>query len=96
MGRPFKQYLNAPRIYSCGSCRSHVSDHEEIISKVRLRPCSPVPESMHESAQRHSSQAALGSLDLRASCCRLFKADMAGPTCSAMRELSAQQASPCH
>ena len=47
MGRPFKQYLNAPRIYSCGSCRSHVSDHEEIISKVRLRPCSPDPESMH-------------------------------------------------
>eukprot|EP00891_Asterochloris_glomerata_P008939 jgi/Astpho2/8939/Aster-02618 len=34
MGRPFKQYLNAPRIYSCGSCRSHVSDHEEIISKA--------------------------------------------------------------
>ena len=50
MGRPFKQYLNAPRIYSCGSCRSHVSDHEEIISKVRLRPCSPDPESMHKCA----------------------------------------------
>lgn len=62
MGRPFKQYLNAPRIYSCGSCRSHVSDHEEIISKVRLRPCSPDPEFMHE-VSRHqlgSSQAALG------------------------------------
>jgi hypothetical protein len=34
MGRPFKQYLNAPRVYSCSSCRSHVADHEEIISKA--------------------------------------------------------------
>jgi hypothetical protein len=36
MGRPFKQYLDGPRIYSCSTCRSHVADHDDIISKVRL------------------------------------------------------------
>ncbi len=34
MGRPFKQYLDGPRIYSCHSCRSHVADHDDIVSKV--------------------------------------------------------------
>ena len=34
MGRPFKQYLEGPRIYSCSTCRSHVADHDDIISKV--------------------------------------------------------------
>ena len=34
MGRPFKQYLDGPRIYSCSTCRSHVADHDDIISKV--------------------------------------------------------------
>ncbi|KAK9867551.1 hypothetical protein WJX84_005479 [Apatococcus fuscideae] len=33
MGRPFKQYLNGPRIYSCTRCRCHIADHDEIISK---------------------------------------------------------------
>lgn len=33
MGRPFKQYLTGPRIYSCSNCRSHSADHDEIISK---------------------------------------------------------------
>lgn len=34
MGRPFKQYLNGTRIYSCSSCRCHIADHEEIVSKA--------------------------------------------------------------
>ena len=34
MGRPFKQYLDGPRIYSCSTCRSHVADHDDIVSKV--------------------------------------------------------------
>ena len=33
MGRPFKHYLQGPRIYSCSNCRSHAADHDEIISK---------------------------------------------------------------
>lgn len=34
MGRPFKQYLDGPRIYSCSTCRSHVADHDKIESKA--------------------------------------------------------------
>lgn len=33
MGRPFRQFLAGPRIYSCSNCRSHAADHDEIISK---------------------------------------------------------------
>ena len=36
MGRPFKQYLNGPRVYSCATCRAHAADHDEIISKVEF------------------------------------------------------------
>ncbi|GLI68237.1 hypothetical protein VaNZ11_012587, partial [Volvox africanus] len=34
MGRPFKQYLSGPRIYSCATCRAHAADHDDIISKA--------------------------------------------------------------
>ncbi|PNW80092.1 hypothetical protein CHLRE_08g377550v5 [Chlamydomonas reinhardtii] len=34
MGRPFKQYLSGPRVYSCANCRAHAADHEDIISKA--------------------------------------------------------------
>lgn len=34
MGRPFKQYLNGQRIYSCSTCRSHAADHDDMISKA--------------------------------------------------------------
>uniref|UniRef100_A0A7S0RED8 Protein yippee-like n=1 Tax=Chlamydomonas leiostraca TaxID=1034604 RepID=A0A7S0RED8_9CHLO len=34
MGRPFKQYLNGCRIYSCATCRAHAADHDDIISKA--------------------------------------------------------------
>lgn len=39
MGRPFKQYLNASpgKLYICGTCRCHLSDHDEIVSKVCSR-----------------------------------------------------------
>jgi hypothetical protein len=39
MGRPFKQYLNASpgKLYICGTCRCHLSDHDEIVSKVCRR-----------------------------------------------------------
>ena len=43
MGRPFKQYLNGPRIYSCSNCRSHVADHDDIISKVWVFQCMWMP-----------------------------------------------------
>lgn len=34
MGRPFKILLEAPRIYSCSTCRSHIADHDDIVSKA--------------------------------------------------------------
>lgn len=34
MGRPFQQKLNGSRVYSCSACKCHISDHEDIISKV--------------------------------------------------------------
>lgn len=37
MGRPFKQWLNGPHVYSCATCRAHAADHDDIISKAGLR-----------------------------------------------------------
>eukprot|EP00798_Chlamydomonas_sp_ICE-L_P024953 gene24953-10611_t len=34
MGRPFKQFIEAPRVYSCGNCRAHAADHDDLISKA--------------------------------------------------------------
>ncbi|BDA48112.1 Protein yippee-like 4 [Coccomyxa sp. Obi] len=33
MGRPFKQYLNGTRIYSCNTCHCHCADAEDVESK---------------------------------------------------------------
>eukprot|EP00735_Rhodelphis_limneticus_P007263 TRINITY_DN19775_c0_g1::TRINITY_DN19775_c0_g1_i1::g.11293::m.11293 TRINITY_DN19775_c0_g1::TRINITY_DN19775_c0_g1_i1::g.11293 ORF type:complete len:114 (-),score=4.66,sp/Q9W2X7/YPL1_DROME/62.83/1e-46,Yippee-Mis18/PF03226.9/8.3e-21,HNH_5/PF14279.1/1.9e+02,HNH_5/PF14279.1/0.48 TRINITY_DN19775_c0_g1_i1:59-400(-) len=33
MGRLYKSYLDGPRIYSCSTCRTHLAQHDEIISK---------------------------------------------------------------
>lgn len=37
MGRPFKQYLNGNRIYTCATCRAHAADCDDVISKVSQR-----------------------------------------------------------
>eukprot|EP00164_Ancoracysta_twista_P014295 GFYU01023237.1.p2 GENE.GFYU01023237.1~~GFYU01023237.1.p2 ORF type:complete len:113 (+),score=8.61 GFYU01023237.1:113-451(+) len=34
MGRPFKQYLYGPRVYTCSNCHCHLANHEDIISKA--------------------------------------------------------------
>ncbi len=47
MGRPFKQYLDGPRIYSCSTCRSHVADHDDIVSKARPLVVSLAPVGLH-------------------------------------------------
>ena len=36
MGLAYNVYLNAKRIYGCKSCKTHLADHEEIISRVSL------------------------------------------------------------
>jgi hypothetical protein len=34
MGLPFKLYINSPQVYSCSGCRAHLTDHDDLISKV--------------------------------------------------------------
>mmetsp|Transcript_34479 Transcript_34479/g.76614 ORF Transcript_34479/g.76614 Transcript_34479/m.76614 type:complete len:113 (-) Transcript_34479:1363-1701(-) len=34
MGLPFKIYINAPRVYSCATCRAHAADHDDLLSKA--------------------------------------------------------------
>ncbi len=36
MGLVYNIYLNAKRIYGCKTCKTHLADHDEIISRVRL------------------------------------------------------------
>ena len=35
MGLAYNVYLNAAKIYGCKSCKTHLADHDEIISRVR-------------------------------------------------------------
>ena len=35
MGLAYNVYLNAKRIYGCKNCKTHLADHDEIISRVR-------------------------------------------------------------
>eukprot|EP00252_Welwitschia_mirabilis_P006267 TRINITY_DN1709_c0_g1_i2.p1 TRINITY_DN1709_c0_g1~~TRINITY_DN1709_c0_g1_i2.p1 ORF type:complete len:112 (+),score=19.39 TRINITY_DN1709_c0_g1_i2:243-578(+) len=34
MGLLFLEYLNGPKIFKCGSCKTHAADHNEIFSKA--------------------------------------------------------------
>lgn len=38
MGLCYNVYLNAQRIYGCKNCKTHLADHNEIISRVSLAP----------------------------------------------------------
>ena len=33
-GQLFKQYLSGEKLYSCSECKSHVADHQNLISKA--------------------------------------------------------------
>lgn len=33
MGRVYREYLAGVRIYACGGCRTHLTHHDEIVSK---------------------------------------------------------------
>ncbi|CAI6333189.1 unnamed protein product [Periconia digitata] len=35
MGLTYNVYLNGKRIYGCGTCKTHLSNHEDILSRVR-------------------------------------------------------------
>lgn len=34
MGLSYNIYLNAKRIYGCKTCKTHLADHDEIVSRV--------------------------------------------------------------
>ena len=34
MGLTYNTYLNAKKIYGCKKCKTHLADHDEIISRV--------------------------------------------------------------
>lgn len=34
MGLAYNVYLNSKRIYGCRTCKTHLADHDEIISRV--------------------------------------------------------------
>ena len=34
MGLAYNVYLNSKRIYGCKQCKTHLADHDEIISRV--------------------------------------------------------------
>jgi hypothetical protein len=35
MGLAYNVYLNSTKIYGCKNCKAHLSNHEDIISRVR-------------------------------------------------------------
>jgi hypothetical protein len=41
MGLAYNIYLNSQRIYGCGQCKTHLSNHDDIISRVRSVPGVP-------------------------------------------------------
>lgn len=34
MGLKYNEYLDGNKIYGCQSCKTHLADHEEILSRV--------------------------------------------------------------
>lgn len=36
MGLAYNIYLDVPKIYGCKNCKTHLADHDEIVSRVRL------------------------------------------------------------
>ena len=38
MGLSYNVYLNASRIYGCKNCKTHLSNHDDILSRVSTSP----------------------------------------------------------
>jgi hypothetical protein len=43
MGLAYNTYLNSSKIYGCKTCKAHLANHDEIVSRVRLLPCPTTP-----------------------------------------------------
>lgn len=38
MGLRYNTYLKGAKIYGCGDCKAHLSDHNDILSRVSTAP----------------------------------------------------------
>lgn len=38
MGLSYNTYLNSGKIYGCKSCKAHLANHEDIVSRVSFPP----------------------------------------------------------
>ncbi len=47
MGLAYNIYLNSKRIYGCKICKTHLADHDEIISRVSATPRPPIKIPLH-------------------------------------------------
>lgn len=47
MGLSYNTYLNSNRIYGCQKCKTHLANHDEIVSRVRTAPHLPFSASIH-------------------------------------------------
>lgn len=49
MGLRYNDYLSGNKIYGCKNCKTHLANHDDIISRVRFswltRPVSPATDS---------------------------------------------------
>lgn len=54
MGLAYNTYLNSNKIYGCKSCKTHLANHEDIISRV----CSPSPPPSRSLSRSESFEAA--------------------------------------
>lgn len=47
MGLAYNTYLNSNKIYGCKTCKTHLANHEDIISRVRQDEPRPPPSPLH-------------------------------------------------
>lgn len=47
MGLKYNEYLDGNKIYGCQSCKTHLADHEEILSRVSNTQTPHPPQTQH-------------------------------------------------
>lgn len=84
MGLKYNLYLDGNKIYGCQSCKTHLADHDEILSRVSTPShLSPLPSflfafSIRRTLSEESSKLTTGHTYL----CRTSAASMVRPTYS--------------
>lgn len=47
MGLSYNIYLNSSRIYGCKNCKTHLSNHDDILSRVSAPRGLPIPSNQN-------------------------------------------------